>query len=133
MTRSRYEDDLQVAVAQYLDLRGWLWTHFPAGEKRHPRVGAKLKRMGLKRGVPDCLIFEPVPKCVVQSTDYFKIRPGYYGLAIELKRPKQGTRRAGTMSKDQLEWRRRLADAGWLHVVCYSIGDVVKVCEKYLG
>ena len=38
---------------------GWLWTHFPAGEKRDPAAGARLKRMGLKPGWADFLLVDP--------------------------------------------------------------------------
>ncbi|MCX7898490.1 MAG: VRR-NUC domain-containing protein [Methylocystis sp.] len=37
----------------------WRWTHFPAGEHRNPRTGAKLKAMGLNPGWPDFLIVAP--------------------------------------------------------------------------
>ena len=31
----------------------WVWTHFPAGERRHPATAGRLKRMGVQRGWPD--------------------------------------------------------------------------------
>jgi|SRR5215467_680847 len=40
---------------------GWMWSHFAAGERRDAKTGAKLKRLGLKSGWPDLLIFPPVP------------------------------------------------------------------------
>jgi hypothetical protein len=51
-----------VAVADALRIgavAGWLWTHFPAGERRDARTGARLKRMGLKRGWSDFLLIDP--------------------------------------------------------------------------
>ena len=65
------EDDLQMACARYLDLMGWLWCHVGNERKTSPRAGARLKKKGVKSGVPDILIFEPKGK--------------YNGLAIELK------------------------------------------------
>ena len=53
------EDDLQMACAQYLDLMGWLWCHVGNERKTSPRAGARLKKKGVKSGVPDILIFEP--------------------------------------------------------------------------
>ena len=46
------------ALADTIRLRinpGWIWTHFPAGEKRTAATGARLKRLGLTRGWPDLL------------------------------------------------------------------------------
>jgi hypothetical protein len=38
---------------------GWLWTHFPSGEKRDTQAGARLKRMGLKPGFFDLMLIGP--------------------------------------------------------------------------
>lgn len=115
MSRSTYEDELQYATAQYLDLQGWRWTHFPAGEYRPGKVGAKLKRMGLKRGVPDVLIFEPGKYRVAGQR--------YSGVAIELKSPK------GKPTKEQQEWLAALKDRGWSVHVCRTINEVIAACE----
>lgn len=37
----------------------WRWSHFPAGEHRDPRTGAKLKAMGLQAGWPDFQLIGP--------------------------------------------------------------------------
>jgi hypothetical protein len=37
----------------------WVWTHFPAGERRDPITGARLKRMGLMPGWPDLILLAP--------------------------------------------------------------------------
>jgi hypothetical protein len=108
MARSDYEDQLTFATAEYFALRGWFATHFPAGEYRPVRVGAKLKRMGLLPGMPDFLIFSPKP-------------PGRPGTAVELKSPK------GTMKPNQKLRRDQLIDAGWLYFVCRDINEVVAV------
>ena len=53
---------LHIAVADLLRqtcLPRWIWSHFPAGEARDVRTGAKLKRMGLARGWPDFLLVKP--------------------------------------------------------------------------
>lgn len=41
--------------------RGWIWSHFPSGEKRNPITGGRLKRMGLQKGWPDFLLVSPRP------------------------------------------------------------------------
>ena len=51
-----------VMVADALKLGsapGWLWTHFPAGEKRDPKTAGRLKRMGVQPGWPDFLLVSP--------------------------------------------------------------------------
>ena len=54
------ERKLTIAIADYLTLAlppEVVWTHFPAGELRTTKTGALLKRMGLKPGVPDFLLW----------------------------------------------------------------------------
>jgi|ETNvirnome_2_130_1030620.scaffolds.fasta_scaffold00094_32 hypothetical protein len=57
--RQHLEQDLHEAVAEYLD-RGLtdatFWFHPANGEKRPRATAAKLKRMGVKAGVPDIVI-----------------------------------------------------------------------------
>ena len=53
---------IHIAVAEHLRHRGnslWAWTHFPAGELRNDRTGAKLKAMGLQAGWPDLIFIAP--------------------------------------------------------------------------
>lgn len=126
MSRSDYEDQLSFATAQYLDLRGLLYTHFPAGEHRHARTGAKLKRMGLKRGVPDYLVFRQFVDAWSDGRDWVGWEH-YVGLAIELKSPK------GRQTKDQKRWQAGLEDTGWRYEICRTIEDVVRVVEDCYG
>jgi hypothetical protein len=51
-----------VMVADALKLGsapGWVWSHFPAGEKRDPKTAGRLKRMGVMPGWPDFLLISP--------------------------------------------------------------------------
>ena len=45
----------------------WVWCHYPAGEYREDATGARLKRMGVRAGVSDFLLFPPLgvpePRC----------------------------------------------------------------------
>jgi hypothetical protein len=57
------EKGMQIAVADALRVAcasGWLWTHFPAGELRHPAVAGQLKAMGLNPGWPDIMLLSPL-------------------------------------------------------------------------
>lgn len=82
--------------------------------KRSVRTGAELKRMGMKKGVPDICL--PVPKGT------------YHGLWIELKADK--TKRA---TKEQKEWLIKLTEQGYKAVVCYGADNAVTVIKEYLN
>lgn len=90
--RPRYPTESQEmqALAQYLDAKGYLWCHVPNEGRRSPRNGARLKREGVKRGVPDVLVFAPRQ------------------LAIELKRVK-----GKPATDEQTAWLYQLSKAGW--------------------
>lgn len=118
------EDQLQLDVAKALDLLGWRWMHCPNEGKRSKASGGRLKGHGMKKGVPDVLIFEDW--CDVSShtsaphiCDY-----GGHGIAIELK---VGGNRPTT---EQVEWLAALKKRGWMTAVCRDIGDVMDVLRK---
>lgn len=101
------EDTVQQQVARVLDaLCGsphcpkMFWCHVPNGEARHPRVAEKLKRMGVKSGVWDILLWGPNNK-------------NYY---IEMKRPtKTGATRKpleNKLSDNQQHFRKTLVALG---------------------
>jgi len=106
------EDDLQMAVAQYLDLRGVLWCHVANERRTSIQSGVRLKKKGVKSGVPDVLIFNP--NC------------HYSGLAIELKiKPNK-------VSANQKVWLESLKPMRWRTEVCYSLDEVIELVEFYL-
>lgn len=82
--------------------------------KRSKRTGAELKRMGMKKGVPDICL--PVPK------------GKHHGLWIELKADK--TKRA---TKEQKEWLVKLTKQGYKAVMCYGAEDAITVIKEYLN
>jgi VRR-NUC domain len=56
------EIELHMTTAKILRqhcLENWRWFHPGSGELRDPVVGAKLKRMGMQRGVPDFVLIPP--------------------------------------------------------------------------
>ena len=98
-----YEDREQIALVTWLramqtrhPLVG-LAYHTPNGGHRDPRVAAKFKALGLRRGVWD--IFVPCPSP---------------GLWIEMKSPK------GRLTVEQAAWRDALEPAGYRFVVAYD-------------
>lgn len=50
------EEDEQIAVVKWCDMLKIPVIHIPNEGKRSAQMGAKLKRMGLRLGVPDLLI-----------------------------------------------------------------------------
>ena len=106
------EDDLQMAVAQYLDLVSLAWFHVANERRTSVRAGARLKRKGVKAGVPDVLIFEPKGK--------------YHGLALELKI------KGNYMTLDQKHWFTRLEMKGWFCKCCYNFDEVQETVTNYL-
>lgn len=105
------EDDLQMAVARYLDHTNLVWFH-PANERRtSPQAGARLKRKGVKSGVPDVMILTPNSK--------------FNGLAIELKiKPNKPT-------PNQKKWLKSLLKCGWDCYVVYSLDEFLQIIKQY--
>ena len=106
------EKRFQIAVAEYLDMKGVLWMHTPNGGSRNSIEAMGLKRQGVKRGVPDVIILEP--------------RGRYSGLCIELK-VKDGKPR-----REQLLWLKWLNGKGYKAVWTNSLDKVVEIVENYL-
>lgn len=89
-----------------------LMYHIPNGGKRDTREAARLKRQGVKRGVPD--IHLPVA------------RGGFHSLYVELKVD------GNTPTKDQKKWLAGLSRAGNATAVCYSAKQASEVITAYL-
>ncbi len=107
--RKHPEDDLHMAVAQFLDLalpEDACWTTVEHGGKRGKAEAARLKAKGLRAGWPDILII-------------------YRGrsITIELKAP------AGVLSPKQKALHTRLTLAGALVYTARCIEEV----EGFLG
>ena len=81
--------------------------------KRSTRVGAELKRLGMKAGVPDLLLLAPKGK--------------YIGLAIEMKYCKN------KCTIEQVKWLDWLYKQGYMCKVCWSSEEAIAVIKEYLG
>jgi hypothetical protein len=91
-----------------------LLFHVPNGGHRDIRVAARLKRAGVKAGVPDLHL--PVP------------RGEHHGLWIELKR-EQG----GSVQDTQRWWSEQLREQGHRVEVCKGHKAAWAILEDYLG
>lgn len=128
------EDAMQIAVANYIRCQypKVFWFHCPNGGKRNKIEAAKLKKMGVRRGVPDVLIFQTAffPD-VINIYDHEVIKKvvksnKYYGLAIELKvKPNNPT-------KEQWECLEKFEELDFKTAVCYSFDEAQKIIDEYL-
>lgn len=107
------EFEEQVKLAKYLDMKGYDWFHVPNGGKRDAVTGARMKKQGAKKGVPDNFILN-----VPQHLDY-------NGIVIELKRKK-----GGRLTKEQKDWLIILRSLGWLTKVAYGADDAIDWLEN---
>lgn len=113
--RRHTEDDLQMAVADYLRMQcpSLLWLHVPNGGKRNAREGARFKRMGVKPGVADILMF-------------WRTGDKHHMAAIELKSEK------GKQEPSQKIFQHNWTFLGGQYAICRSIDDVT-ACLKAWG
>ena len=99
-----------VNICKYPELE--LIYHVPNGGKRNKSEAIRLKRAGVKKGVPDLCL--PVPK------------KNYNGLYIEMK---YGN---GRTSKEQKEWINKLNEQGYKAVVCNGFEEARSTIEEYI-
>lgn len=92
----------------------------------------KHKRLHPRRGFPDLVIFEPVPRCVDGSWNH-----EYNGLFIELKR--EGTRLkkkngewASSHIAEQAEILQKLTDRGYKAVFAVGFDEAKEIIDNYL-
>jgi hypothetical protein len=103
------EEAEQLELAYWLDAREVLWAHIPNGGFRHVTTAVRLKRLGVKPGVPDVLVFTPPPAY-----------PSARGAAVELKRV--NVRRASPL---QQEWLVAMGAVGWCVKVCSGSQEAI--------
>jgi hypothetical protein len=117
--KPKTEDDHQAlvitwanaAVSKYPCLR-WLY-HIPNERKCTAQQGARLKRIGVKRGVSDLCLPYPVGS--------------YHGLYIEMKTPN------GRPTEDQKRFVSYLHSVGYAVKVCLGYEDAIDTLKAYLG
>lgn len=118
--KARSEEMEQRCLAAWLDSRRidgrpLLWFHCPNGGQRNAIVGAKLKRQGVKRGVPDVLILDHPPK---HPASFVR------GIALELKA------KGGVVSTEQHAWLEGLKERGWVCRVAFGFDDAKQWLES---
>jgi hypothetical protein len=112
------EHQLQTAVFEWAATQRQLYPELammfavPNGGARHLLTGMRLKREGVKPGVPD--IFLPIP------------RAPWHGLFVELKTKK------GQISEDQENWMLQLRALGYRVLLIRSIDAAMHLITEYL-
>jgi len=112
--------------AEQIALFRWVWFmsksrpelsllhHIGNGGWRNPATAARLKREGVRAGVPDLCL--PVA------------RGGFHSLYVELKR-----KTGGKVSDVQKTWIAALQEQGHLVAVCAGADEAIKVITGYLN
>ncbi len=114
------EDSITFDIAAWLELAlvgsGVAWTHFPAGEKRTAKTGAKLKRMGLKPGWPDFQFVVPV-----------RIGQGTTGRYVGIEIKKKG----GAQRASQKIVEAQLRNTGAYYHIAHNIPEVAEILTDH--
>lgn len=128
------ESNEQQALFEWAKLQENTWPTLkllhaiPNGGKRDIREAARLKKEGVKAGIPD--IFLPVSKkqyeFIYPSDDEPFETIQYCGLYIEMKAGKNKP------TKNQLWWHEELKKQGYKVEVCYNWIEASEVIMKYL-
>lgn len=106
---------------------------YGGSKEQREKMGAMLKRLGQRSGVPDLALM--VPRCKPYSiqipcvSNSFKTQwPSYYhGLFIELKSPK------GIVSPEQIAMLAELQKQGYQTAICRTLEDAQNVIKDYLA
>ena len=104
----RSEESEQIALCKWLDFTGANYCHVPNGGLRSRLEAVRFKRMGVRPGMPDILIFS-VPVGLPCN-----------GVAIELKR-----RQGGRVTPVQKLMLERLEEDGWITRVCRGSDEAI--------
>lgn len=121
------ESEQQIMLFEWAELMSVLHPELkllhaiPNGGKRHIATAVRLKKEGVKKGVPD--VFLPVPKCESNKVCVI-LKTGLY---IEMKSKK------GKLSESQQDWIERLRMQGYRVEVCCSFEEARDVILDYLG
>lgn len=116
--KGKSEEASHMIVADWLDAHGLVWCHpspnaYRAALRLNPaaalRAGAKAKRLGVKAGIPDFLIFSVPPG------------KSWRGVAVELKREV-----GGVVSAEQTRWLSDLARCGWMASAVHGDDGAIK-------
>ena len=104
------EDVIQNAICKYLDMRKVCYWAVPNGGSRKGGAieGARLKKTGVKSGVPDITV----------------VYDGMYW-GLEVKRPSTDKHPKGYLTQSQKDMHEKIRNAGGSVETVYSVADVI--------
>jgi hypothetical protein len=104
------EDVIQNAICKYLDMRKVCYWAVPNGGSRKGGAieGARLKKTGVKSGVPDITV----------------VYDGMYW-GLEVKRPATDKHPKGYLTQSQKDMHEKIRNAGGSVETVYSVADVI--------
>ena len=112
------EEDMQIECVKWFDhafpCYSFLLFHPANGGSRNSIEAAKLKKMGVRPGIPDLILLLP--------------RKGYSFLSIELKARKQGRQSESQKIIEELIHKK----SGGLYILCRSFDEFRRIIENYL-
>lgn len=116
-----YEEHLTMACNRWMTMQhpNVMMMHIANERHTSPRRGAKLKRMGVTKGVADFFIAEPTPNDA--------------GLWIELKVDAAHDRRKTYPTKSQKEFLFTMHQKGYAVAVCWSFDEFKNTVNTYLS
>jgi hypothetical protein len=122
--RTAPEFNLHVLIADIMrrwGTPGWQCTHLPFGEHRNAITGARLKRMGTKRGWPDFILLAP------RGGTGSILNPLFIGTAhfLELKR------KGAQLSDEQAELGAWLMDNGYPYRVADTFDEALTILKAW--
>ncbi len=135
LAKSGSEDGEQAAlfcwaadsVGKYPQLK-WLYA-IPNGGSRHIAEATKMVATGLRSGVPDICLPNPVNRYDSQND---LVINRYHGCYIELKIEKRRKQKDGGLSEEQFEWLNYLRSVGYYVYICYSWQEARDILIAYL-
>lgn len=117
-----HEEKFHISVKEMLDRElpsGIMYLHIP-NAPRSKTAGAKLKKMGMKRGAPDMLF--------LRARDDFQLAEA---MAIELKTDKEEHGSKGYLSQAQKDWRDEFIGIHGKYAVCRTLNEVREALTEW--
>ena len=123
------EDNFQISTVPIFahHFKAYEYFHTPNGGRRNKREAAKLKRMGVKKGVSDWVVLNPNEK--------------HHGLVIELKAAKRVRKELkrgieyqvvyGKIYDHQIEFLEQMEANGYFACIAWNLSEVRKIIENY--